>query len=247
MRGSSIVGAVAIVVVGCSTTFYPVDNGDASGSGDDAATPDEGPAPGVGVAFDGVDDTLPSTKALARGASAAFTAEQWFRPQGSGAEAMQLLAIHNATDRDVQMAARADGKFSCTLFDQTGVSHETVGATAASVGMWFHVACTYDGATQRLFVNGALEGSVAWTGQVLLDDFVIVAGHGDLDELRLSSVARYTAAFTPPRHVQKDADAVMMWLLDEGAGIMSVDGTGSGFDATLGLNARSPAWTAFER
>ena len=44
-----------------------------------------------------------------------------------------------------------------------------------------------------------------------------------------------------------DASSAVVWFLDEGAGIRSMDASGSGIDATLGLNARSPAWTSFER
>jgi len=194
------------------------------------------------VSFDGVNDTLPSTNALALGALGALAAEHWFRPQAPQQQ-MTLLDIPSA----VRVELRGDGHFACALFDQTGARHDAIGTASPQIGEWTHVACTYDGATERLFVDGALAAEVAWTGTVKLDDFVTITGQGELDEFRLSRTARYTAAFTPPRHVAADADAVVVWLLDEGAGIRSTDASGNGVDATLGLMAASPAWTSFER
>jgi hypothetical protein len=205
----------------------------------------DGPGPGVGVAFDGSDDTLPSTTALGRGANDAFTVEHWFRPQGM--QTMKLLSIHNATDRDVVFGLRDDGHALCTVFDQGGKAHEAASGAAVSVGAWHHLACSYDGATQRVFVDGVLDGDTKWIGQLLLDDFVVMTGKGDLDEARLSSTAVYTATFTPPQHFAKGVDTILLWRLDEGVGIRSLDASGNGHDATLGLNAASPAWTLFER
>ena len=235
MRGTWIAGTLALV--GCSTTFHPAIDGT---PGDDAAP--DGPQPGVGVAFDGVDDTLPSTNALALGAIGALTAEHWFRPQAAQQQ-MTLLGIQGGA----LVELRADGHFACALFDQTGGRHDAMGTASPRLGEWTHVACSYDGATERLFVDGALDGEVAWTGTVKLADFVTITGKGDLDEFSLSRTARYTAAFAPPRHVAVDADAVVVWFLDEGVGIRSTDASGNGIDATLGLNAASPAWTSFER
>jgi len=148
------------------------------------------------VSFDGVDDTLPSTNALALGAIGALTAEHWFRPQAAQQQ-MTLLGIANA----VTIELRGDGHFACALIDQSGGRHDAIGTASPQIGEWTHVACSYDGTTERLFVDGALDGEVAWTGTVKLDDFVTITAKGDLDEFSLSRIARYTAAFAPPRQI----------------------------------------------
>jgi hypothetical protein len=82
------------------------------------------------------------------------------------------------------------------------------GTTAVTAGPRYHVALTGDGATARLFVNGVLEVSGAYTS---VADSASVLGigqlgayatnrlNGRLDEVRITKgVARYTANFTPP-------------------------------------------------
>ena len=46
---------------------------------------------------------------------------------------------------------------------------------------------------------------------------------GFYSEMRLSSVARYTANFTPTAHLSSDADTTGFWKLDEGSGEVAVD------------------------
>ena len=48
-----------------------------------------------------------------------------------------------------------------------------------------------------------------------------------LDELRVSTAARYPAAFTPPRfEFEPDATTVALYHFDEGTGTVAVDATG---------------------
>lgn len=84
-----------------------------------------------------------------------------------------------------------------------------LGSTALTTGVWYHVAATRSGSTVRVFLNGASEVSgtqsaaPSSTGsQNLLigrdptntaRDF-----NGWLDEIRITRMARYTSAFTPP-------------------------------------------------
>jgi hypothetical protein len=104
-----------------------------------------------------------------------------------------------------------------------------------------------------MFVNGVLEASTAWTGQVELDAPVTISGFesryidGVVDEFRLGTSARYTASFTPPAHFAADANALVLWLLDEGTGITVTDSSGHGFDGQLGDGAAAPTWSPVAR
>ncbi len=79
-------------------------------------------------------------------------------------------------------------------------------SAAVPLGVWTHVAAVYDGVVMRVFVNGQLSGTpVARIGTVFngADQFQISntgasALNGYIDELRISNVARWTSAFTPP-------------------------------------------------
>lgn len=87
--------------------------------------------------------------------------------------------------------------FGVTIAD----SQVSVTATTAMAnGTWYHIVGTYDGATQKIYVNGALEASRARTGSVSDYGQALAIGKsgidnnsnfdGAVDEARVSSTAR---------------------------------------------------------
>ncbi|GEM_PF-6744082 len=62
---------------------------------------------------------------------------------------------------------------------------------------WYHVACTYDGYSMRLYINGILEASRPKTGEIQYQNASLKLGHavkdqfltGKLDEMRIYSKA----------------------------------------------------------
>lgn len=62
---------------------------------------------------------------------------------------------------------------------------------------------------------------------------------GVIDEFRISSGARYTVDFVPPKHLDADATTLLSLLLDEGAGT-----TAGGGKATL---VGGPSWVSVAR
>jgi hypothetical protein len=56
---------------------------------------------------------------------------------------------------------------------------------------------------------------------------------GQLDEIRVSRVARYKDEFTPRRRFDPDADTLAQYHCDEGKGTQLTDASGNGNHATL--------------
>ncbi|MBI3184157.1 MAG: hypothetical protein HYZ28_18645 [Myxococcales bacterium] len=191
-----------------------------------------------GIDFDGVDDGVVSPP-LGRGLVSAWTAEYWIKPNQIGVW-MKILNIHNDNNRDIDMEIRPDGKVYCTLFDQAGVNHGSTSTSVLTAGNWYHIGCSYDGTTQRMFVNGVLETSTAWTGSIQVNDRLNISGFENryvkatLDEFRMSSTARYTSGFVPPATMTPDSSTVVLWRFDEGAGTTSADLSGNSFTCQLG-------------
>jgi len=87
------------------------------------------------------------------------------------------------------------------------------GVSQLPIGSWTHVATTYDGATQRLFVNGVQVASRAQTGTIEVSDGALRIGgdtafadeffQGAIDEVRVYnralSAAEITADMNPPQ------------------------------------------------
>jgi hypothetical protein len=106
-------------------------------------------------------------------------------------------------------------------------------------GNWTHLALVYDGRMLRLFVDGdpAVESPAGRSGRITPNHLPLYIGadpdregspvayfEGEIDEVRLSSVARYTAAFEPGRHHARDADTLLLLHFDaEVAGVVADD------------------------
>lgn len=127
-----------------------------------------------------------------------------------------------------------------------GESGVTVcGQTVVTDGNWHHIAVTRIASSGqiRLFVDGRLDGeALGPTGDVSYrlgratgyanDPFLVLGAEkhdydpatypsfrGWLDEVRLSTVIRYSADFERPRTpFQPDAETAALWRFDEGAG-----------------------------
>jgi hypothetical protein len=118
---------------------------------------------------------------------------------------------------------------------------------------WHHLAYCYDGAQERIYVDGQLvisrsgtglvgnatSGSVASVGAILrTEGFVQPGFRGLIDTLRISSVPRYVGtAFVPPLgDLPADTSTLLLYSFNEPAGSMSIaDSSGLGRNGELGV------------
>lgn len=87
------------------------------------------------------------------------------------------------------------------------IANGTAGTTTLAANTSYHFALSFDGSAYRLFINGAVDQSVASTTKVYASAQGMWLGNnagvssffnGYIWEFRISQQARYTAAFTPP-------------------------------------------------
>ncbi|MBL6707253.1 MAG: protein kinase, partial [Planctomycetaceae bacterium] len=109
---------------------------------------------------------------------------------------------------------------------------------------WVHVAGVQAEDKCRIYVDGKLAKE---TDNPLLGDTserskgLRIGGgmpyfrslNGELDEVRVSGVARYSADFTPQRRFQADADTLALYHFDEGTGDVLKDSSGNGHDGRI--------------
>jgi hypothetical protein len=132
--------------------------------------------------------------------------------------------------------------------------HGTTLLTATSVlstGTWYHVMMSRDlSNTNRLFVNGSLESTTTATASISNADSLTIGGvsgtpslslRGYIDELRISTTARYTGSFTPPTSAYAsdisttillhcDGADTSVSFTDDGLGSQNVYSTAGEFD-----------------
>jgi len=105
--------------------------------------------------------------------------------------------------------------------------------TALSLDKWHHLALVNDGSYFRLFVDGSMAGEET-SGEVPdpINAAIVIGARlgvsvlyldGSVDEMRISSIARYNDDFTPQRLFTLDVDTLALWHFDEGSGSQTVD------------------------
>lgn len=118
----------------------------------------------------------------------------------------------------------------------------SVSETALDVDRWYHVAGVFDGSELRLYLDGALIARRAATGPRRTHALPLLIGadpnreghatslfDGYLDEVRVSSVARYAGErFEPETRHQADEATLLLLHMEGGIGPWSVDSSASG-------------------
>lgn len=163
---------------------------------------------GASAVFDGTGDYLDCNQPIIP-ASSDFTAEAWVRlndntnvrsiiqQYGTGQVGRFSLQYNHVFDKFTL--------FVDNLTDDINIQGTT---TPISTNTWYHVAVTRSGNNWNLWVNGNDNGSDTNSGSVYqgINTYIGARFHnslidnvmdGHIDEIRISSTARYTGAFTP--------------------------------------------------
>jgi hypothetical protein len=208
--------------------------------------------PGFALAFDGADDHADFGNVVVSGAT--LTVEAWVMPQQSGS----ARVLEKLEDFGVQFTAGNVVRF---LTRHGFTWHVLDGQSQNPTGEWMHIACVLDGTMKRIYVNGELDASAAYTFDVKITSNPLIIGAsspladqgffaGMIDEIRVWNIPRTQTqitegmnAATPPATL----GLVGYWPLDEGAGQFPMDLAGS-HSGRLGTtsteDASDPLWTA---
>jgi Concanavalin A-like lectin/glucanases superfamily len=210
----------AVVLADSPAAFWPLNDkacgpADASGHGNTglyAGAPVLG-APRLvagrdtSVHFDGSDDEINLPNSTDLSPTRAISFELWLRPDvvpTAPGSVWQLISKWNTAL--LYLRGGAKPKFVFALFDTATSSYAStvVGKTTVEPDTVYHVVGTYDGATMRIYVNGALEASRVRHGRLnrsSLGGVIGFAGWGRLPSPRfrgrLGEIAVYGSALTP--------------------------------------------------
>ena len=137
---------------------------------------------GAALGFDGVDDVVYIGNSTSlNSVSTSVTIAAWVyrvanQPGGVSVVSREL----NTTYYEHYYFGFEDGKYRWFVNTSSGYSDTTIGS-AAPLGQWVHLAGTYDGASVKLYVNGALQFTTSHTGTFSSDTtgITIGASHND--------------------------------------------------------------------
>lgn len=177
-----------------------------------------------------------------------MTLECWFSARSFGSRTALLCKTENSEYGFFVSNGRPG--FFLYLGDRY-VELETPGAILQT-GRWHHLAGVYDGSEVRLYVDGHLLVSEERSGIRRRNDFPLLIGadvdsrgrpvsffNGLIDEVRLSSAARYAGeSFTPARRHEADASTLLLLNFDAAQGPFLYDASGREAHAVLRGEAR---------
>jgi hypothetical protein len=229
------------------------------------------------LSFDGANDYVTFGTASRLSASN-FTIEVWFRRTGAGVSAstgiggitaVPLLAKGRAeaerSNRDVNyfLGIRPSDNVLVADFEvgangtTPGLNHPIAGVTPISNNAWHHAAATYDGATWRLYLNGALEAELAVNQPVRANSIQHASlatalnssgaprgfFRGTLDEARIWNYARSGEEIASAKNAEilSQTGLIGRWGMNGTTGTKIYDSSGNGVHGTLRNGPRRTA------
>ncbi len=175
-----------------------------------------------------------------------LTVEYWVRVQGlSSGPSGWGLASGDAPGSGFRLGSFLPAPDAFEWWGQrNGLAFSAV-APGVLAGPWHHLAGVFDPTTStaRVYLDGALtDEAPTGPGYGTTPTGPIYAGRTwdsappcemGIDEIRISSVVRYSANFTPEKVFTVDADTLALWHLDDDDGVL-VDSGPLGLDGATG-------------
>lgn len=201
---------------------------------------------GKALSFDGVDDevTMPSSSALKLANT--LTVEGWIYPTAQNNYSAVVIKGTGADGHCNYLIGQTDtsGEYRFRL---DGSGYPTVTVSGISLNKWTHIAGVYDGSNVKVYVNGELGGSMAYSGSIATTDKSLVLGHdkyastsrffkGIIDEVRIWNTARTQAQIQNNMNAEligNESGLVGYWKLNEGTGATANDSTSNNNDGTI--------------
>jgi len=83
-----------------------------------------------------------------------------------------------SVERQYLMTSSDINKFRAHIWTSDGVAHYFDGETSVELETWYHIAQTYDGSDLKLYVNGKEDGSISFSGDIIVTGQPVRIGGG---------------------------------------------------------------------
>lgn len=212
-----------------------------------------------GLDFDGSNDYVDcgNSASVQRNGTQNLTLEAWVKPNGGVWVAVVSKFVHTASAEGYSLEIFSDNKPSLLFGNNWNDWNAATSNTALTAGVWSHIAATYDGSTVKVYVNGALTQSVAWTNGLTDSGTDLLLGSrsgttffsGQMDEVRVWTIAKTEAEIRESMCrtlVGNEAGLAAYYRLDQIDGSTTYDLTSNANNGTLTNMDPSTDWVTSE-
>lgn len=206
------------------------------------SSPDAGVRPCVALQFDGLLDHVLIADSPSLNPTGPVTVEAWVRTESGVVNPPWYPNLISKRAANNIYPPWGLGIWENRQLYSVGDGAWVFGSTPITFGRWTHVAAVFDQAQVRFYVDGVPAGSTPAAAMGPANTEPVVLGtltnntqnfRGDMAGLRVSRVARYTAAFAPATSWTSDADTLLLLPMDEGVGATVGDRSGHGNDGAV--------------
>ncbi len=189
--------------------------------------------PNRALYLDGEDDAVMVASDALKLPQGPFTMEAWFKAE-SFSSRVGFLAKTEGSETSIFLN---NGQPHASI--HLGGSYRSVtGSDKIPTGEWHHIASVFDGERWSMFVDGKLVGrtDVEPTWSRKRNDLPLYVGadpgrdgspgsffHGWVDEVRISTTAKYAENFEPKRRLASEEDTLLLYNFDYELGVIAYD------------------------
>jgi YD repeat-containing protein len=173
--------------------------------------------------------------------SGPITIEAWIKLSSVNGNYQDIVCreawAQAGTGGGYEFAITNTGKLRLDLYQSHNQYTTAIGATTVTTNTWHHVAGVFDGSQMRVYLDGALDGSLSTTNGPASGTSALNIGKstyttyyfgGLIDEVRISATALYSGSFIPASGLVTNTRA--LWMFD---GQTANDFSGNGNHGTL--------------
>jgi PKD repeat protein len=186
---------------------------------------------GKALQFDGSDDMVTVNDAASLDLTGGMTLEAWVYPTTTPSKWRIIIMKEQPGDAVYYLAANSSSNRPAT---GVYISGERIlyGGSRLAANTWTHLAATYDGQTQRLYVNGSQVSQRAQTGQIRVSSSPLRIGgnsiwgeyfQGRIDEVRIYNRALSASEIQSDRSTALPTPITAAQLVSRGEGLFKGD------------------------
>jgi len=134
---------------------------------------------GKALSFNGTSDYVEVPDIPGLNPKKAMSMGCWVYIKGNAGQHRDIISKDGeSAERQYLITASNINKFRAHIWTSDGVAHYFDGETSVELETWYHIAQTYDGSVLKLYVNGKEDGSISFSGDIIVTSQPVRIGGG---------------------------------------------------------------------